>query len=578
MVRSKAQITPPNECSEVDEAEIQAVKKILAAWIAAVKNYSLYPTEHSISQKNIHHLRNSLSEIFQYEDNLRIEITKDGLFYKKIKIHEPSTKNDPILTPLFRDGILWIEIFEGIALSELELFLKLLGDHRGLKDEAESDLVTALWKAHLPHLRYEAINSFWESQPEFDFSDFTLGNETQTRIKDIQKIENPPRNMNDSPALDIKKSETKNKFFELTAIENELLKKLISKNNEPSDIEDVIAILMVILEDQKTEADFVDILDLLEQELKSILGNAQFDIAHALLEKIRRLNCDSSSPFSWRNKLIYEFFFKISLDKILEALKTGLLKLKPTDSNQILSFKKVMLMLEAQAVNTLADLLLIIPSRTLQILLMDVIKTLLLRDLTPLEQLLDHAESLLVKKLITILAHLRGNRSKELLLRLMDHSSEDVREKALFWLIKRAELPIDKAHALLADPNFNVRAQIVDQMGRGKNPIYERMLRNYIQEKKFRINDREFLMSCYEALGKCASNESLLFLKKRLFETMSWPLFSRRRSLHRQGAALALIELETQDARQLLNKASRCFYPPIRRAYKRALEFKLGVK
>jgi hypothetical protein len=193
MVRPNVQTPSPNERAEVDPDEIQAVKKTLAALIAAIRNYSLYPTEHSISKKGIQHLRNSLSEIFQHEDNLRIEITKDGLFYKKIKIYQPATKNDPIVTPLFRDGILWIAIFEGIELSELELLLKLLGDTRLLPDEAECDLVTALWKANLPHLRYEAINSFWESQPEFDFSQFKLGPEAQAQAKDIYKIETPPK-------------------------------------------------------------------------------------------------------------------------------------------------------------------------------------------------------------------------------------------------------------------------------------------------------------------------------------------------------------------------------------------------
>jgi len=165
-----------------------------------------------------------------------------------------------------------------------------------------------------------------------------------------------------------------------------------------------------------------------------------------------------------------------------------------------------------------------------------------------------------------------------LLSRLMDHPSDEVRQKALFWLIKRGELPADKVLSLIEDPNSNVRAQVFEQMGREKNPIYERMLRRYIEEKKFRINDSGFLMNCYQALGKCASNESLLFLEKKLFPRMSLPLVSLRRSLHRQGAALALIELQTQDAKQILNKASRCFYPPVRRAYKRAWEFKLGVK
>lgn len=578
MVRPNVHIASPPAGADLEPDEIQAAKRIVAAWTAAVRNYSLYPTEHAISRKGIEQLRSSLSEIFQFEDHLRLEISKDGLLYKGIKIYQPATKNDPLVAPLFRDGILWIALYDGIELSELELFLKLLADSRLVTDEAESDVVTALWKANLPHLRYEAINSFWENQPKFDFTRFKPQHETQTHANDRPETGPPPKVVNESPVLNIKKWEGNPHILELTTTEQQLLKKIISKNNEPEDIEDVVTILIILLEDQRTETDFIDILDFLEQELKLILANAQFNLAQALLEKINRLMGDPSGPLSWRNKLIHDFFFKISLDEILEVLETGLLKIKPNDSKQLLSFKSAMLMLRAQAVYSLADLLLKLPSRTMQILLMDIIKTLSLQDLKPLERLLDHHNPLLVRKLITVLAHLRGPRAKELLLRLMDHRSDQVRQKALFWLIKRGELSADKVHSLMEDPDANVRAQVFEQIGREKNPVYERMLRRYIEENKSKMNDRGFWMTCYQALGKCASNETLRFLEQRLFQVMSVPRISLRKSLHRQGAALALIELETPDARNVLNKASRSYYPPIRRAYKRALEFKLGVK
>jgi hypothetical protein len=578
MGRANLQTTAPNECGDVHPDEIQAAKRITAALSAAVRRYLLYPNDHSISQKGIQLLKDSLAGIFQYEDPFRIDVSRDHLLYKKINVYKPTTKNDPIVAPLFRDGILWIAISTGVELCELEIFLKLLGDNSSITDVAESDLVTALWRAKLPHLRYEAINGFWESQPKFDFGYFALGHPGEAPLKYIRAIEAPAQNTNDSPQLETEKSDDKQKFFKLTTTESQLLKKLISKNTETDDIEDVLTILMVTLKDQQIEAEFIDILDFLKLELKVILADAQFNLAHTLLERISRLKCGPSHPFLWRNKLIHDFLFKISSDGTLEVLETGLLKLKPADSRQAKAFKDFMLKLEAQAVYTLAGLLLKIPSRDLKILLMDIIRALSLKDLTPLEQLLDHSSPLLVKKLITILAHLRNGRSKELLLKLMDHPSDEVRQNALFWLIKGGELPTDKVRALLEDPSANVRAQVFRQISLEKNQIYERMLRRYIEEGKFRISDRAFLMNCYQALGKCASHESVAFLEKQLFDWKYLPLIDLRKSLHRQGAALALIELQTPDAKQIVNKASRSFYPPIRRAHKKALEFKLGVK
>jgi len=147
MLKQNVQLVPPNEGRPVDETEIHSVKRVLTALIAAVRNFSLYPSDHSICQKCIRSLKNSLSEYFKYEKHLRVEINKDWLSYREIKLYEPSEKNDPLLSPLFRDGILWIEIFPGVELSELGVFLKLFGAHRSLKDDAEGEMVTALWKA-----------------------------------------------------------------------------------------------------------------------------------------------------------------------------------------------------------------------------------------------------------------------------------------------------------------------------------------------------------------------------------------------------------------------------------------------
>lgn len=564
--------------AESNETEIQAVKRVLAALIAAVRNFSLYPCEHSICQKCLRSLKTGLSEFFTHETSLRIEINKNWVSYREIKLYEPSEKNDPLLSPLFRDGILWVEIFPGIELSELEVFLKLFGKHRSLKDEAESDLVTALWKANLTHIRYEAINSLWENPPVLEFSHFRLGNETQTPIDEIPEKGESPKDAGGHPFLNINNIGDRDKFFELTPTENQLLRKLISSNDAKDDTNDVINILTVILEDQCTEKDFSCILDLLEQELNFAQENARFNHVHALFEKIKQLVCDASGSFSWRNKLIHDFFLKVSSGEALKSLETGLLKLKAADSNQISQAKSALLMLEPKAVETLAGLLLKTHSRTLQLLLMNIIKKLSLRDLVPLERLLSHANVRLVKKLITILGHIKGKRPRELLQRLMGHSSEEVRHKALLWLIKRGELPIDKIDGFLNDRDPRVRSQIFDHMRREKNPHYECILRDFIDKKKFRRDEQAFLITCYQVLGNCASKESLPFLEKKLFKRTGFSLFGPITSLHRQGAAAALAQVGSQDAKLILSRASRSFYPSVRRAYRKALESATGAE
>lgn len=579
MLKPSAQPVPPAANGlQGAEAEIQAVKSVLTALTSAVRNFSLYPCEHGICQKSIRQLKSTLSGFFRINKNLKIEIRKDGLSYRGTKIYEGSIKNDPILTPLFRDGFLWIEIFPDIDVPELELFLKLFGEHRSLKDEAETDLVTALWKANLKNIRYDAINSFWETPPVFSFSQFRSGQNAWTQRKEFQEKVLSPQSASEPSAQDLIALPGRENFFELTAAEKELLEKLIGSNAEKDDTQDLIHILIALLDDQGTKKDFSFVLDLLYQELKLVLENAQFGLGHALLENVKQLGCGSPGPRSWRNPLIHDFFRNASSQGALESLGAGLAKLKATDANQMSSAKQVMLMLEPKAVEALAGLLLKIHSRTLQLLLMNVIKKLSLRDLGPLEGLFSRADPRLLTCLVTIIGHIKGKRPRELLQRLMDHSSEKVRQRALLWLIKRGELPMERIHAFLNDPDPQVRAQLVDHMRRENNPVYEPILRHYIEEKKFGSYDHDFLITCYRVLGKCASNDSLAFLEKKLFRAIGFPFFGRLTSLHRQGAAVALAEVGSQDAEQLLKKASRSFYPPVRRAYKKAFEFGVGAK
>jgi hypothetical protein len=579
MLKPSAQPVPPAASGlQGTEAEIQAVKNVLSALTSAVRNFSLYPCEHGICQKSIRQLKNTLSEFFRNKKNLKMEISKDGLSYRGTKIYEGSIKNDPILTPLFRDGFLWIEILPEIGLSELELFLKLFGEHRSLKDEAETDLVTALWKAHLSHIRYDAINSFLETPPVFCFSQFRLGQNAWPQRKEFQEKALPPQAASEPSAQNLIALPGRDNFFELTAAEKELLEKLIASNAEKDDTQDLIHILIALLDDQSTKQDFSFVLDLLYQELKLVLENAQFGLGHALLENVKRLGGGSPGPHAWRNPLIQDFFRSASSPGVLESLGAGLAKLKATDADQMASAKQVMLMLEPKAVETLAGLLLKIHSKTMQLLLMNVIKALSLRDLGPLEGLFSCADPRLLTYLLTIVGHIQGKRPRDLLQRLMEHSSEKVRQRALLWLIRRAELPTERIHALLNDPDPQVRARLVDHMRRENNPVYEPILRHYIEEKKFGIYDHDFLITCYRVLGKCASNDSLAFLEKKLFKAIGFPFFGRWTSLHRQGAAVALAEVGSQDAEQLLKRASRSFYPPVRRAYKKALEFGVGAK
>jgi HEAT repeat protein len=152
------------------------------------------------------------------------------------------------------------------------------------------------------------------------------------------------------------------------------------------------------------------------------------------------------------------------------------------------------------------------------------------------------------------------------------HSSEKVRKQAIIKLLTRDRHFLVHLFPMIEDPSQSVRKLILDQLGQEKNPSAEAFLLDYLQQGQFKIGDHSHLIACYKALGRCGSSKSIPFLRTLLFQR-GWTL-DFGRSIHRRGAVIALVALETEETIDLLRKASRSLLPSIRFAYRRALEVK----
>jgi len=184
--------------------------------------------------------------------------------------------------------------------------------------------------------------------------------------------------------------------------------------------------------------------------------------------------------------------------------------------------------------------------------------------------LLDSPEEFMVQKLVRVLGYLKDGKSTQLLLRMTHHSSEKVRKQAVIELFARGQHFIKHLFPLIEDPSQSVRRLILDQLGREKNRSVEALLLDYLEQARFKITDHQHLIACYRALGLCGSSDSIPFLRSLLFNR-KW-ILDFGRSVHRKGAVVALVSLGTEEAKELLHKASRSLFPSVRIAYRKALE------
>ena len=163
---------------DIEQNELVAeVKAGLTLLVVAFKNYALYPESNSIRRTSLMKVYEWLVNFISNNDNLFLLIAKDSLLFQGEVVLQDKPNEQALIFPLFRDGVQWLEFSDGITVEELETFVTLLGRFRVLKEEAEDDLVTAMWEAGFSNINYKTADEFWETDPLIDINSLKVAHE-----------------------------------------------------------------------------------------------------------------------------------------------------------------------------------------------------------------------------------------------------------------------------------------------------------------------------------------------------------------------------------------------------------------
>ena len=555
--------------------EIDAVRSFMAVFATVAKNYSLYPKEHATSENLLRGFENSLEYFFQISPSLKLDIEKERICFKGIEIYCPNEKEDYLVAPFFRDGIIWIEFTKGVLNDELSILFQILSEYRSLKDESEGDLATALWKQHLPHIDYEATEVYWETEPRLDFSHFNVASSPNEAIQGPagtggasagQSLQEGSENGGDQATGSIVAPENLQELIEVTSNEKKTLQKLISEDEKRNRTEDVLDVLLILLENQNESEAFSDILEILTHEFEAILHHGEFRLAFKMFSHLKKISDSQKVTKRWQAPLLDQFFETISDPELLLGLNAHVPKLRSEDASQLKSLRLVLTMMHPKAVLTIGPLLSEVSTAPVRRRLMEAIAILSKRDIDPLAELLESPDEILIQQCVIILGHLNNTRSQKLLLSMARHPSLRVRRESLKQLLKRRGRIEPSFFFLLEDPSDRIRLEILNRLAARRHRVSENLLLKYLSEKEYNISNRDHIIACYKALGKCGSSRSVSFLKAALQDRPWADIFSLRQSLHRQGAAMALAELETPETTEILQQAARSYFPQIKRA------------
>ncbi|NOX80380.1 MAG: hypothetical protein GXP57_04720 [Deltaproteobacteria bacterium] len=583
----------------VNGKEAQAAAKVVLSLNAAFKFYSLYPEDHSSSRNNLLKFKENLDRFLADYNPLRLDIDKNTFCWQGIALGEGAAQENNPAYLLNRDGVLWLEFFKGIELSEIKTLFSLLNQHKNAREVANGDIVTSLWQAHFSHILHEAADIFAMEAIQLDLSRFTVprdqagarpGGESAETSADITSRDAPGAvdlSMHNqskvSTALPLSQILTTEgiTLSDPDPREKAALKSLIEQEEKRNFSEDIIEVLLISLVIQHREVDFRAILEFLEEEFFATMTTGDFHLAHKLCRNVKNIRRHNRDKWPWIAPLIDHFFAALAKRERLAGLswmrgKNGLSRY----TENIEYLWPVFRLLPSEVIFTLGDMA--AQTHSENTLINDRIRHEIL------EIVADKAREN-PEKFITLLAEADENVTLSLFplirrtaapaaaagiyLRLTSHPAVSVRRKALAAYLQAGEgCRPDRIAHLLEDRSRQIGEKVLAFLAQNRNQPAEALLLDYLEKTQTTQDDREYILKCYETLGRCGSARSVPLLQQVLLEKKWTGVFRHINDAHKQGAAFALKALDIPAAEKILSEGARSLWPDVRQACQRALE------
>ncbi len=175
-MESQQKTIQPTQIDDVSASELQAAETAVNTLLVAVKNACLYPEDHAVCQHSISHTFTQIDNFIKDYSNLRITVNQNQFLYEEKVIHHALPDSSNLAFIFFRDGILWLEFQQGLKIEEIKELFQLINHYKNPQEEAEGDLVTALWEADFAHISYAAADINPDPDIFFDFPLFQVSN------------------------------------------------------------------------------------------------------------------------------------------------------------------------------------------------------------------------------------------------------------------------------------------------------------------------------------------------------------------------------------------------------------------
>ncbi len=425
-------------------AEAGAAEKVINLIMAGMKNYPVFPPDHPSTGRLLQGVRQAVTGFNEKFGDLCFEVGRQQMFYDEKPVCPAEASDDNPAQVFYRDGIRWFSFLNGVAEDELAALFKIFNHYRVMPDEPEDDLVTALWRAELPHILYEASYELWDSEPLTDPGQYeptvpesSDGGETdicgQLHPGDAKGWEalRPDTDGEDYQQMSIAMTHGDQGLWELTAAEQIALQSLIKEGQEYDSSEAAIRLMFLVLRNEEEPQIYESILSYLKEEFRSSLASRNYRRAYFILDNVRKLEELPAAAKSWRVPIHNRFQSEIIRPEILQPLISLWPVLAALPAVEIKTIVAVLQLLPTKAGITLTTMIARVDSKHARSLIVEIIASYATRDHQVLEVLLDGTDEDLVMRMLRVVRDLPDRDTvQQLLGQAVNHPSQKVRSEA----------------------------------------------------------------------------------------------------------------------------------------------------
>ncbi len=561
----------------ISDKELQDARQVINIFTLAWKNYGLYPEDHVSSVKSIENLVTAFNHFFTNHGDLRLTVEKDSLLYQAEIMYKVSQEapSEDINTLLYRDGIKWIEFQEGLPSGEIACFFRIAFKYRLFAEETEGDIVTAIMDEEFEYIDFKAVDIYWQDLLLVDFSQLPPPapqppEKTADQTETDQSRQPTETAVEDLYARSIADPSISDAQLELTDGDYNTLQQMVMEEESWDITDDLYELLLIMLQDQTEPEKFAEILGFISEVAFETIELAKFDLLAKLLQELHKHRSpEIPTEQDWKRPLIDRFFRNLSNPEIFKLVSEKLLQLQTSEIEELASLEQVLHYFSPQIIPFLVPVIMQRSSNEIQQLVAKTIVRLSRRDIGPLEKITEEHGPEMGSKLLIILNYLKGDRVNGILFKMCAPPfNNNVRRKAINELVEREPKYTQNLFSLIDDPEKEIRACILSAIAKHRSGVLENYLLNYLQGI-FAHDDPNHILACYKALGRCGSDTAVPFLSEILLKRGWLSFMGSGKAIFRDSAAIALALLDTPDAKNVLQKASKSRFKVIREAFDR---------